>query len=67
VPVEAWLIAGAAYVGLVAVAQAVMPVRTALGFAKSIPDALIASDAVIDVASEAEGPRVATGAPLPAA
>ena len=55
VPLEAWVIAGALYIGLVAVARALGPVRSALGFAKTIPDALIASDAVIDIASVAEG------------
>jgi purine-cytosine permease-like protein len=55
VPLEAWALAGALYIVLVAVARAVAPVRSVLGFAKTIPDTLIASDAVIDIASVAEG------------
>jgi purine-cytosine permease-like protein len=66
VPLEAWLLAGALYVALVAVARAVAPVRSVLGFARSIPDAAIASDAVIDVASGGIPPSP-TGAAVPAA
>jgi hypothetical protein len=66
VPLEAWAIAGFAYVGLVAVARAVAPVRSALGFAKTIPDSAIASDAILDVASEAEGPPIAATRAVPA-
>jgi purine-cytosine permease-like protein len=65
VPLEAWALAGVGYVGLVAVARAAAPVRSALGFAKTIPDSAIASDAVIDVASEAEGPQVPVTSPVP--
>jgi purine-cytosine permease-like protein len=53
VPLEAWAIAGALYVGLVALARAMGPIRAALGFAKTIPDTVIPSDAVIDIASVA--------------
>ncbi len=67
VPLEAWLLAGALYVGLVAVARAVAPVRSALGFPKTIPDLVIESGEVIDIASVAEGRPVATGAAIPAA
>jgi purine-cytosine permease-like protein len=66
VPLEAWAIAGCAYIGLVAVARAVAPVRSALGFAKTIPDTAIASNAILDVASEAEGPPIAATRAVPA-
>ena len=66
VPLEAWALVGALYVVLVAVARAVAPVRNVLGFARHIGDAEIASDAVIDIASLAEG-RLPTGGALPAA
>src|SRR5712692_5706732 len=55
VPLEAWAIAGALYIVLVALARALGPIRSALGFAKTISDSLIGSDAVIDIASVAEG------------
>jgi purine-cytosine permease-like protein len=51
VPLEAWLIAGAGYVVLVAVARAVGPVRTQLGFAKTLGDDEIAGDTPVDIAS----------------
>jgi purine-cytosine permease-like protein len=63
VPLEAWALAGALYIVLVALARAVVPVRTALGFSKTVADSMIASDAVLDVASVAEG----TTMPAPAA
>jgi hypothetical protein len=66
VPLEAWVLAGVLYVALVAVARAVAPVRSALGFAKTILDEQIPSTAVIDVASLAEGRAMSTPAPLPA-
>jgi hypothetical protein len=65
VPLEAWALAGGLYIALVAVARAVAPVRSALGFPKTVPDAAIASSAVIDIASEAETERP-VGAPAPA-
>ena len=40
---------------LVAFARAVAPVRSALGFPKTIAEAAVVSDAVVDVASIAEG------------
>jgi purine-cytosine permease-like protein len=55
VPLEAWVLAGVIYIVLVAVARALGPIRSALGFAKTISDSLISSDAVIDIASVAEG------------
>jgi purine-cytosine permease-like protein len=55
VPLEAWLLAGGLYIVLVAVARAVGPARSALGFARTIADSQIASGAVIDIASAAEG------------
>jgi purine-cytosine permease-like protein len=58
VPLEAWALAGGLYIALVAVARALGPVRASLGFAKTVADAAIASAAVLDVASIAEG-RVA--------
>jgi purine-cytosine permease-like protein len=66
VPLEAWALAGALYIVLVAVARAVAPVRSVLGFAKTIPDTLIASDAVTDIASVAEGRATPAAAALPA-
>jgi purine-cytosine permease-like protein len=66
VPLEAWALAGALYVGLVAVARAVGPVRAALGFSSTIAENMIASDAVIDIASIAEGRTIPAPAPLPA-
>jgi purine-cytosine permease-like protein len=64
VPLFAWAIAGGLYVALVAVARAVAPVRSALGFAKTVPDSAIDSDAIIDIASDAEGALpIATPAP----
>ena len=67
VPLEAWLLAGVLYVALVALARAVAPARSSLGFARTVPDAAIAGDAVIDIASIAEGrvPRTATAIPAP--
>lgn len=62
VPLEAWALAGGLYLVLVAFARAVAPVRGALGFASTIPDGAIASDAVIDIASNAEPPAVAPSA-----
>ena len=55
VPLEAWILGGVLYVVLVAVARALGPIRSALGFAKTISDSLISSDAVVDIASVAEG------------
>ena len=66
VPLEAWAIAGVSYVALVAVARALAPVRSALGFAKTIPDSAIESEAILDVASEAEGPPIPATSPVPA-
>jgi len=66
VPLEAWALAGGLYVALVAVARAVAPVRSALGFARTISDAAIASDAVIDIASEAETPPLTATSAVPA-
>jgi purine-cytosine permease-like protein len=65
VPLEAWLLAGALYVGLVAVARAFGAVRDQLGFARHVRDEMIFTDAVIDIASESErGARPAvTAAP----
>jgi hypothetical protein len=53
VPLEAWLLAGGLYLVLVALARTVAPVRTSLGFSKTIRDDQIASDAILDVASVA--------------
>jgi purine-cytosine permease-like protein len=51
VPVESWMIAGALYVVLVAVARAMGPVRDALGFPRTVPDDAIPTEAVADVAT----------------
>jgi purine-cytosine permease-like protein len=53
IPLECWLLAGALYAGLVAVARSAN-VRELLAFPQTIPDEQIASDAVIDIASVAE-------------
>ena len=66
VPLEAWLLAGVLYVALVALARAVAPARSSLGFARTVPDAAIAGDAVIDIASIADARVLQTPAPLPA-
>ena len=66
VPLEAWAIAGGLYVAFVAVARAVAPVRSVLGFARTIADTEISSDAVIDVATLAEHGAYAPAAPAPA-
>jgi purine-cytosine permease-like protein len=65
VPLEAWLIAGAGYIVLVAVARALGPVRLHLGFPKTVGDAEISSDAVIDIGSGAR-PAAPMGAPATA-
>ena len=51
VPVESWLIAGVLYVGLVAVVHSMGRVRDWLGFAKTVPDDVIPTEAVADVAT----------------
>jgi purine-cytosine permease-like protein len=63
VPLEAWAIAGAGYLALVAVARAVGPVRSQLGFPKHVDDAAIESEAVVDIAS---GAAAAAGGMAPA-
>jgi purine-cytosine permease-like protein len=66
VPLEAWAMAGGLYIGLVAVSRALGPVRSMLGFAKTIPDAAIASTAVVDVASAAGVAPATAPAPMTA-
>src|SRR5579864_2299153 len=66
VPLEAWAIAGGLYIALVALARAVAPVRSVLGFSSTIPDSLIASDAVTDIASVAEGRTMPAPSAIPA-
>jgi purine-cytosine permease-like protein len=67
VPLEAWVIAGALYVALVAVARAVVPnVKSALGFSRQALEASVPPTAVVDIASEAEAYTITT-APVPAA
>ena len=67
VPLESWLIAGALYVALVAVARAVVPnVKEALAFSRDALVAAVPPGAVVDLASEAEG-GVVTATPAPAA
>jgi purine-cytosine permease-like protein len=51
VPLESWLIAGGLYIVLVWVAVAVGQVRGALGFARTVPDDVIPTEAVTDVSS----------------
>ena len=53
VPVESWLIAGALYVGLVAVAQATGRLRDWLGFAKTVPDEQIPNAVPADITTMA--------------
>jgi hypothetical protein len=50
VPLWSWLIAGALYVGLVAIVRATGHVREWLGFAKTVPDDAIPTEAIADVA-----------------
>jgi hypothetical protein len=66
VPLEAWVLAGGLYIVLVAVARAIAPARSVLGVARTIADSQIASDAVIDIASVAEGRATPTASALPA-
>jgi purine-cytosine permease-like protein len=67
VPLEAWLIAGALYIVLVAVARAVVPnVKAALAFSKQALTASVPAGAVVDIASEAEGGRAPDVTPAPA-
>jgi purine-cytosine permease-like protein len=66
VPLESWLIAGALYVALVALARAVVPnVKEALAFSREALAARVPPGAVVDLASEAEG-EVVTVTPAPA-
>ncbi len=51
VPLESWLIAGGLYVVLVWVVRAAGQVRGALGFARTVPDEAIPTEAVSDVGS----------------
>ena len=51
VPVESWLIAGGLYFGLVALVRAFGPVRSWLGFPKTVPDEAIPTEAIADVAT----------------
>ena len=67
VPLEAWLIAGGLYLGLVALVRAVVSnVKKALAFSRQALAANVPPTAVVDVASEAEGYPVTT-TPVPAA
>jgi purine-cytosine permease-like protein len=67
VPLEAWLIAGALYIGLVAVTRAVASnVKTALAFSKQALAANVPPTAVVNIASEAEGEPVGAPSPAPA-
>jgi purine-cytosine permease-like protein len=66
VPLESWLMAGALYVGLVALARAVVPnVKQALAFSRDALATPVPPGAVVDLASEAEG-EVVTVTPAPA-
>jgi len=51
VPLEAWAIAGAGYLALVGVAQALGSVRTQLGFAKTVRDEELTGLEPVDIAS----------------
>jgi purine-cytosine permease-like protein len=51
VPLESWALAGGLYVVLVAVAHSMGRVRDWLGFAKTVPDDVIPTEAVADVAT----------------
>ena len=67
VPLESWLIAGIGYVALVAVARVLVPnMKEALAFSRQALAANVPGDAVVDVASEAEGRR-GTPTAIPAA
>jgi purine-cytosine permease-like protein len=68
VPLESWLIAGVGYVALVAVVRVAVPsVKAVLGFSTTALAANVPGDAVIDIASEAEGGRLPPGTAIPAA
>ena len=51
VPLESWALAGVLYIVLVAFAHSFGSVRDLLGFPKTVPDELIPSEAVADVAT----------------
>src|SRR5260370_12545419 len=67
VPLESWLIAGGLYIALVAVARAVLPVKSALAFSKQAIAANVPGGAIVDLASEAETRRSPTPTAVPAA
>src|SRR5437868_7969935 len=68
VPLEAWAIAGGLYVALVAVVRAYAPVRSALGFPRTVRDEEILSDVPVDIASISQSPRpTSTAVPAPGA
>jgi purine-cytosine permease-like protein len=67
VPLEAWVIAGVLYVALVAAARATVPnLKSALAFSRPALSTSVPPGAVVDIASEAEEPRVAAPSPAPA-
>jgi purine-cytosine permease-like protein len=55
VPLEAWAIAGGGYIALVALVRGTANARQLLAFSKPALAANVAGDAIVDVASEAEG------------
>jgi len=66
VPLETWLIAGAAYIALVALVRSAASVKSLLGFSRPALAATVPGDAVVDVASLAETERARVVMPAPA-
>jgi purine-cytosine permease-like protein len=66
-PLEAWAMAGALYIAFVALSRAAVPAGRALkellGFSKVVIDTPLPSDAIVDVATVAEGTAAPPAAP----
>jgi len=63
VPLETWAIAGAAYIGLVALVRSAANAKQLLGFSKPALAADVPGDAIIDIASAAEPASMVVPAP----
>jgi hypothetical protein len=66
VPLESWVIAGALYTALVAAVQEAPNVKRILAFSRPALETSVPPGAVVDIASEAEGPRLPEVTPAPA-
>src|SRR5579862_4670291 len=66
VPLETWVIAGAAYVLLVAAVRSSASVKTVLGFSRPALAASVPGDAVVDIASSADAEPRPAAMPAPA-